>query len=49
LYKVQEYIDMGRLTPKPDGMITMRDLLTCGLISQVRDGVKLLAKVSSLS
>lgn len=36
---------MGRLTPKPDGMLTMRDLLNSGLISQVRDGVKLLAKV----
>lgn len=45
LYKVQEFIDMGRLTPKADGMLTMRDLLNCGLLSQVRDGVKLLAKV----
>ena len=41
---MQEFIDMGRLVPKPNGMITMRDLLTCGLISQIRDGVKLLAK-----
>jgi len=44
LYKIQEFIDMGRLTPKPDGLVTMRDLLTCGIISRVRDGVKLLAK-----
>ncbi len=45
LYKIQEFIDMGRLTPKADGFITMRDLLATGIISQVRDGVKLLAKV----
>lgn len=37
---------MGRLTPKADGLITMRDLLNCGIISQIRDGVKLLAKVT---
>lgn len=36
---------MGRLKPKADGFITMRDLLNCGIISQIRDGVKLLAKV----
>ena len=36
---------MGRLNVKPNSMITMRDLLAAGLISQIRDGVKLLAKV----
>ena len=46
LYKVQEFIDMGRLQPKPNAMITIRDLLACGLISRAREGVKLLAKVS---
>lgn len=35
---------MGRLTPKSDSLITMRDLVASGLVSQVRDGVKLLAK-----
>lgn len=43
LYQVQEFIDMGRLTPKPDTFLTIRDLLNCGLISRPRDGVKLLA------
>lgn len=43
---VEHFIVQGRLTPKPDGFITMRDLLACGIVTQVRDGVKLLAKVS---
>lgn len=43
---VEHFIIQGRLTPKPDGLITMRDLLACGIVTQVRDGVKLLAKVS---
>ena len=43
---VEQFIVQGRLTPKPDGLITMRDLLACGIVTQVRDGVKLLAKVS---
>jgi hypothetical protein len=42
---VEHFIVQGRLTPKPDGFITMRDLLACGIVTQVRDGVKLLAKV----
>jgi hypothetical protein len=37
---------MGRITPKPDGLITMRDLLLCGIINNVKEGVKLLADVS---
>ena len=42
--KVQHFIDMGRLAPKPKEMVTIRDLVASGLVSQVRDGVKLLAK-----
>ena len=48
--RIQNWIDMGRLElPLPDEkgqrMITMRDLVSCGLISmQVRQGVKLLGK-----
>ena len=34
---VQDFVNMGRLSPKENGMITMRDLVTCGLISQIQD------------
>jgi hypothetical protein len=43
---IQQFIDMGRLTPKPNGLITMRDLIVAGVVGQVREGVKLLANVS---
>jgi Ribosomal proteins 50S-L15, 50S-L18e, 60S-L27A len=46
LEKIQQFVDMGRLTPKSNAMITMRDLLSAGLVTQVKDGVKLLAQVS---
>jgi len=39
---------MGRLSPKEQDFVTMRDLLHSGVISQVREGVKLLAKVSNV-
>ena len=48
LGKLQDFIDMGRLVPKEDKMVTMRDLYESGIISNVRDGVKLLAKVRSI-
>ena len=44
LDKLQRWIDMGRLEPKENELLTIRDLLECGLISRARDGVKLLAK-----
>ena len=44
---VQDFVNMGRLSPKENGMITMRDLVTCGLISQIQDGVKILSKGGS--
>ena len=44
LDKLQRWIDMGRLVPKENEMITMRDFLEAGLISRAKDGVKLLAK-----
>lgn len=44
LQVVQDYIDMGRLKVKPNELITMRDLYDCGIISRVKDGIKLLAK-----
>jgi len=43
LSKIQEFITMGRLIPSPDKMITMRDLLYSGIVSQVNDGIKILA------
>lgn len=48
LDKIQEYIDMGRFVPNPNGLNNIRDLYNCGLVSQVKEGVKLLAKVSVL-
>ncbi len=44
--KIQEYVDMKRLVPKEKDVITIRDLYECGLVHNVRDGVKLLASVS---
>lgn len=51
--KIQQFIDQGRLVvPEPvDGLqqqISIRDLKQCGLISQVKDGVKLLANDKEL-
>lgn len=44
LDKLQRWIDMGRLVPKENEMLTMRDFLESGLISKYKDGVKLLAR-----
>lgn len=43
LDKIQHFISMGRLIPKENELITMRDLLASGIISQVKEGVKVLA------
>jgi large subunit ribosomal protein L15 len=43
--KIQEFIIMGRLKPEPNKLITIRDLVECGLVSNIKDGVKLLARV----
>jgi len=45
--KIQEFISQGRLTPRPDAPLTLRDLLRAGVISSPGDGVKLLADVST--
>ena len=47
LDKLQRWIDMGRIKPKDNEMLTMRDFLESGLVSRVKDGVKLLAKNKS--
>jgi large subunit ribosomal protein L15 len=44
LDKLQRWIDMGRLVPKENEMLTMRDFVESGLITNYKDGVKLLAK-----
>mmetsp|Transcript_17090 Transcript_17090/g.20119 ORF Transcript_17090/g.20119 Transcript_17090/m.20119 type:complete len:245 (+) Transcript_17090:11-745(+) len=44
LRDVQLYIDMGRLTPQEGKPITMRDLVLCGIVTRVGDGVKLLGE-----
>ena len=36
---------MGRLRPSENKLITMRDLVTCGLLSSAKEGVKLLSRV----
>lgn len=43
LQRIQEFIDMGRLSVKEKDLITMRDLYAAGLVSSVEDGIKLLA------
>lgn len=45
LGKIQQFINTGRLVVEPNRFITIRDLLKSGVITHVRDGVKLLAKV----
>jgi len=45
LDKIQQFIDMGRLPVHVDRLTTMRDLLAAGVISSIKEGVKLLAKV----
>ncbi len=47
LNRLQEFIDTGRLKPKANDFITIRDLALAGLVTHVGDGVKLLAEVSS--
>ena len=41
---LQEYIIMGRLIPKENGLITMRDLLASGVVNRVNEGIKLLGR-----
>ena len=44
LDRIQQWIDMGRLIPKSTTWITMRDLLASGIVSNVKDGIKILAR-----
>ena len=42
LRTLQEFIDMGRLTPPENRMLTMRDLVASGVLSRTGNGIKLL-------
>ena len=44
---LQQFVDMGRFVPRVGELTTMRDLLEAGVIKKVKEGVKLLARVSS--
>lgn len=46
LDQIQEFVDKGKLTPKANGLITIRDLVNAGILTNPRDGVTLLAKVN---
>jgi len=46
LEKIQEFVTMRRLTPKPNELLTMKDLLLSGLFTNPMDGVKILGKVN---
>lgn len=46
LEMIQQFVDKGKLAPKTNGLITIRDLVASGIISNPKDGVSLLAKVS---
>lgn len=43
LGKIQDFIDRKRLIIPEDGMITMRDLVLCGLVKNPHDGIKIIA------
>jgi hypothetical protein len=45
LQTVQEFIDKGKLVPQPNKLLTMRDLVLAGILTDVGDGVSLLANV----
>lgn len=49
LQTVQEFIDKGKLVPQSNKLLTMRDLVLAGILSDVGDGVSLLANVRFLS
>ena len=45
LGKIQDFIDRKRLIIPENGMITMRDLVLCGLVKNPHDGIKIIAGV----
>lgn len=45
LSTIQEYVALGKLVPKQNDMITMRDLVRAGVTTNPQDGIKLLGQV----
>ncbi len=43
LDKLQHFITLGRIVPKQNSFVTIRDLLVSGIITNVSDGIKILA------
>lgn len=43
LDKLQHFITLGRIVPKQNNFVTIRDLLVSGIITNVSDGIKILA------
>lgn len=41
---IQRFIDQGRLQTKPNSFVTIRDLVLAGIVSDAKDGVKVLAR-----
>lgn len=46
LSTIQEYVALGKLVPKQNEMITMRDLVRAGVTTNPLEGIKLLGQVS---
>lgn len=48
LRTIQEHVLLGKLKPKENEMITMRDLVNSGIMTNPGDGIKILAEVTTL-
>lgn len=46
LYTLQEYIEMGRLKPSEDRLLTIRDLVISGVVNRPGSGIKLLGRIN---
>jgi hypothetical protein len=45
---IQEFVTMGKLVPKANALITMKDLQDAGVVGKLATGVKLLGTVRVL-
>lgn len=48
LRTIQEHVLLGKLKPKENEMITMRDLVNSGIMTNPGEGIKILAEVTTL-
>lgn len=46
---IQEFVTMGKLVPKSDTLVTMKDLQDAGVVSKLANGIKLLGTVISIT